>query len=145
MEKDYFVREARPDETGKLAKFIEPFVQQRILLPRTEDELQDLAANGFVAEFEGRIVGFAALEVYSQKLAELRSLAVSPEMQGCGVGKRLVQACVERARERDVFEVMAISSSEPFFMSCGFNFTLPDEKKAFFVQLRDADSESSAQ
>ena len=83
------------------------------------------------------LVGFAALEIYSKKLGEIRSLAVLPELQGQGIGGRLVSACVERARERNVLEVMAITSSEGFFRACGFDFTLPGERKALFIQTRD--------
>lgn len=132
------VRPARGQDIRPLAALIEPFVQQRVLLPRTIDELALLLPNYFVAEVGGKIVGCAALEIYSSKLAELRSLVVSPEYQGHGVGKRLVEACVERAREEKILEVMAITSSEAFFRTCGFDFTLPGEKKALFLKTRDA-------
>jgi N-acetylglutamate synthase-like GNAT family acetyltransferase len=132
------VRSARGADVRPLAELIEPLVKQKILLPRTIDELALLLPNYFVAEDGGQIVGCAALEIYSSKLAELRSLVVRPEYQGQGVGKRLVEACVDRAREERVLEVMAITSSEDFFRSCGFDFTLPGEKKALFLQTREA-------
>ena len=131
------VRAATDDDVEALGHFIEPFVKQGRLLPRTRDELEDLARHGFIAVSNGKIVGFAALEIYSIKLAELRSLAVSPDHQGKGIGKALVQACVERARSHNIFEVMAITSSEEFFQRCGFDFTLPGEKKALFLQTRE--------
>jgi N-acetylglutamate synthase-like GNAT family acetyltransferase len=134
----FIVRHAKIDDVNNLDAFIEPFVAQGRLLPRTRDELEDLTENGFLAEVDGRIVGFAALEIYSTKLAELRSLAVSSEFQGRGVGKALVQACVELARTKRVFEVMAITSSDEFFQRCGFDFTLPGEKKAVFLQTRES-------
>jgi len=130
------VRPARAEEVPVLTEFIRPFVEEKTILPRTAEELQTLAPNGFVAEYRGEIVGFAALEIYSPKLAEIRSLAVAESAQGRGVGKRLVDACVRRAHERNILEVMAISSAENFFRSCGFDFTLPAEKKAFFLQTR---------
>jgi N-acetylglutamate synthase-like GNAT family acetyltransferase len=117
-------------------ELIEPYVQQRKILRRTFEELEELLTNSFVAEMGGKVVGFVALEVYSAKLAEIRSLVVSIHCQGRGIGRRLVAACVERAREKAVFEVMAITSSEEFFRSCGFDYTLPGEKKAFFLQTR---------
>lgn len=131
------VRPATPADVAPLDDFIRPFVEQKRLLPRTIEEMGDLIANGFVAERDGQIVGFAALEVYSKKLAEVRSLAVSPELQGHGIGRQLVQACIDRARERNILEVMAITSSEEFFRACGFDFTLPGEKKALFLQTRE--------
>lgn len=122
---------------AQLDEFLAPFIAQERLLPRTHDELGDLARNGFVALKGGKIVGFAALEIYSIKLAEVRSLAVDPGCQRQGIGKALVQACIDRAKERRIFEIMAITSSEEFFQHCGFDFTLPGEKKALFLQTRE--------
>jgi amino-acid N-acetyltransferase len=78
-----------------------------------------------------------ALEIYSRKLAEIRSLAVAKDAQGMGIGKLLVRACVERAQQEDILEVMAITASEDFFVSCGFDFTTPNLKKAMFFQTRE--------
>ena len=131
------VRSVTIDDLPKITQFIEPFVAEGKLLPRTREELEDLLPHGFVAEVGGQIVGFAALEIYSPKMSEVRSLAVSPNFRGRGVGKQLVERCVERARERQVLEVMAITSNEEFFKQCGFDFTLPGEKKALFLLTRD--------
>ena len=131
------VRPAAEGDLSTLATFIQPFVEDQKLLPRTSCELEDLIECGFVAVAEGRIIGFSALEVYSSKLAEIRSLAVLPDWQGRGIGKQLVEACVARARERNILEVMAITSTETFFRACGFDFTLPGEKKALFFQTRE--------
>ncbi|MDG1894127.1 MAG: GNAT family N-acetyltransferase [Fuerstiella sp.] len=136
---DVTVRPATPVDLPALAQLIAEFVKANRLLPRTQDELDDLIPFGFVACLGDQLVGFAALEIYSPKLAEVRSLAVVPEMQGNGLGKRLVQECVELAQNRNVLEVMAITSAEDFFQSCGFDFTLPGEKKALFVRTREED------
>ena len=133
----YKVRAGTVDDIDALAEFIEPFVRDGRLLPRTTEELSDLVSVGFVAESEGKLVGFAALEIYSKKLAEIRSLAVAAEMQGRGVGSELVARCVARATERSILEVMVVTSSEGFFKQCGFDFTLPGEKKALFLQTRE--------
>jgi amino-acid N-acetyltransferase len=131
------IRTALQGDIPALEAFIKPFVDARKLLPRTYDELHELLSNFFIAEIEGQIVGCAALEIYSWKLAEIRSLAVEVQTQGMGVGRKLVQACIERARERNILEVMAITSADGFFMSCGFDYTLPGEKKALFIQTRE--------
>ena len=131
------VRPARKEDVPAVHAFIRPYVAAGRLLERTIEELDLLVADGFVAEQAGQIVGFAALEIYSKKLAELRSLAVADTFRGAGLGRRLVAACVDRAREKNVLEVMAITSSEEFFRACGFDFTLPGEKKALFLQTRE--------
>jgi len=134
---DIFIRPAEGKDLNRLDAFIQPFVEQGLLLPRTIDELDALLPRGFIAERSGSIVGFAALEVYSKKLAEVRSLAVAAELRGKGVGKKLVEACVSLAEELNVLEVMAVTANEEFFLSCGFDFTLPGQKKALFIQTRE--------
>lgn len=135
---EFVVRATTRADVAALDAFIDPFVQEGRLLPRTHDELADLTRHGFAAVLpEGRIVGFAALEIYSKKLGELRSLAVDPEYRRHGIGKALVLACLNRAKEEKVFEVMTITSADDFFHKCGFEFTLPGERKALFHQTRD--------
>ncbi len=136
-EEVFHVRHAEAGDIAALLAFIEPFVEEKRLLPRTIEEMTELVPTGFLAEMDGLIVGFAALEIYSRKLAEVRSLAVSPIYQGKGIGKALVKACLELASQRNILEVMAITASEEFFQSCGFGFTLPGQKKALFYQTRE--------
>lgn len=136
--KTVIIRKAITDDLPAIEALIERFVEDGTLLPRTFEELEDLLGNFFVAEIEGQMVGCAALDIYNRKLAEIRSLAVDPSAQGNGVGKLLVQACIDLAQEEEILEVMAISASEDFFKSCGFDFTLPNLRKAFFIQTRDA-------
>jgi amino-acid N-acetyltransferase len=117
------IRPALAEDTSKIVALIEPFVASGKLLPRTIEEVRELVATGFVAERGDSIVGFAALEIYSKKMAEIRSLAVSQEEQRHGLGSRLVKACVELAGRRNILEVMVVTSSEAFFRDCGFDFT----------------------
>lgn len=132
------VRGATSDDIPAIAELIKPFVDEGSLLERTYDEFGELLPNFFVAvDEEGIILGCAALEIYSRKLAEIRSLAVATSAQGQGVGRKLVAACVERARERNILEIMAITASDAFFQSCGFDYTLPSLKRAVFLQTRD--------
>lgn len=135
-ENSFVVRPATDADFDALEAFIQPFVEQGRLLPRTTVELKSLIKSCYVALVDDQIVGCAALEVYSPKLAEIRSLAVAAHARRIGIGKQLVLACLSKARELRILEVMAITSSEEFFKACGFDFTLPGEKKALFFQSR---------
>jgi amino-acid N-acetyltransferase len=137
QESTHVVRPAHRDDIPHLQDLVHRFVMANRLLPRTECELNDLIPFGFVAIVDDRVVGFAALEVYSSKLAEIRSLAVHEDYQGRGIGRSLVRCCVELAHSRNILEVMAVTSTDQFFKNCGFDFTLPGEKKALFIQTRD--------
>jgi amino-acid N-acetyltransferase len=46
---------------------------------------------------------------------------------------------VERAREKGIMEVMAISASEGFLRQLGFDYSLPEQKRALFYQLHSRD------
>lgn len=130
-------RQATPCDADAIHYILRPYVANRKLFPRTESEVIELTRHGFLAEnSNGLAIGFAAVEVYSRKLAEVQCLAVRAEYQGRGVGQKLVALCVQRAKELGVVEVMAISSSEDFLKRCGFDYALPDQKRALFYQLQ---------
>lgn len=131
------LRLARSEDVDAIRALIEPHVASGRLLQRATEEIEYLLPTFVIAELEGAIVGCAALEVYSQRLAEVRSLAVAASVQGQGLGRRLVQACVELAREQDIMEVMAITSNDAFFHAVGFDYTLANERKALFIHPAD--------
>lgn len=132
----YSIRAAVESDLPAVMGLLRPFVEQRKVLRRTKAETAALLNTGFVAEFEGDIVGFSAVEIYSKKLSEIQCLTVHPNHQGRGIGSSLVKFCVELARNRGVMEVMAISSSDKFLHDLGFDYSLPDQKRALFYQLR---------
>jgi len=89
----------------------------------------------FVAEERGRIVGCCSMDIYSRKLGELRSLAVSPNHQGKGIATALVKACVQEAYKHGVLQVLAITSSLKLFEKLDFR-SFNKEKYAVFKYLR---------
>lgn len=135
------IRPATEADTESIYQLCVPFVDSGQLLKRNPEEIRMLVSNGFVAiRGETETVGFAAVEIYSRKLAEILCLAVSPDCQGQGVGKRLVRQCIRFANQHDVVELMAISSSDHFLKNCGFDYTLPDQKRALFINPDTIDS-----
>ena len=87
-----------------------------------------------VATAVDRIVGCCALQVYSKRLAEVRSLAVHPDFQERGIASQLVDLCKQRARQRGVKELFAVTSQTSFFGRAGFA-TFRREKTAMFFEL----------
>jgi amino-acid N-acetyltransferase len=87
-----------------------------------------------VATAGGELVGCCALQVYSKRLAEVRSLAVHPDFQGRGVASRLVERCKQKAREKGVRQVFAVTSRTSFFERLGFA-AFRREKTAMFFEV----------
>jgi amino-acid N-acetyltransferase len=127
------------DRLDEVQDFLQPFIDAEFLLPRTRDELSKLLKYSFVALQDVEVVGFAALEIYSAKLAEIQCLAVAPEFQRRGVGRGLVHRCVEVAKRENVKELMAISASDAMFVACGFDYSLPNQKRALFISPQETD------
>lgn len=131
------IRSSQPHDQDLILELIEPFVEQRLLIPRSAEEMSDLLGLGFVAVAGDELVGFAAIEIYSRKLAEIQCLAVSSQAHGMGIGSELVAACLNIAKKHQVLEVMAISSSGNFLEKCGFDYSLPGHKQALFYNTGD--------
>lgn len=127
---DVLVRRARRGEMPRIRELIAYFPRQLVQadLPRIQ--------SFFVAEHSGEIVGCCALQVYSRRLAEVRSLAVHPAYRGRGIAGRLVDACRDRGRERRVRQLFAVTSEPGFFESRGFTVHA-GWKTALFANLDD--------
>jgi amino-acid N-acetyltransferase len=76
-----------------------------------------------VAETDVKIVGMASLLVMWRDLAEVRSLVISPDCQGQGVGRRLVEMLIEDAQQLEIPRVFALTRKPGFFLKIGFHLT----------------------
>ena len=65
---------------------------------------------------DGKVVGCVALELYDES-AVLRSLAVSPDRRGQGLGWLLADAAIARARQRGVRRVYLLTESASDFFA----------------------------
>ncbi len=55
----------------------------------------------FVALLDGNIAGFTDIEIQDDGNAKILGLAVVKEMQGKGIGRRLLEHCIRFAREKN--------------------------------------------
>ncbi|MBX2999371.1 MAG: GNAT family N-acetyltransferase [Caldilineaceae bacterium] len=80
-----------------------------------------------VARIEERIVGSAALEIYGRS-ALLRSVAVSPAVQGQGIGRQLVEATLDLANNRGIGRIYLLTETAAgFFPRFGFRLVERDQ------------------
>ena len=88
----------------------------------------------FVCENEKKIVACCALEIYSKRLAEIRSLAVAKKYQGKGYASALILHCLKEARKEKVYEVLSVTGAVALFEKNGFS-TFNNEKYALLKIL----------
>jgi amino-acid N-acetyltransferase len=88
----------------------------------------------FVAVIKNQVIGCCALQIYSKRIAEVRTLAVHPDFQEHGAATQLVERCRQRARSRGIKEIFAVTGQIHFFERLGFA-TFRREKTAMFYEL----------
>jgi amino-acid N-acetyltransferase len=114
------VRPARTSDVPAIRKIAQPLVEKRVLLGKEMVELYESIQEFVVAELDGEIVGFGALHVMWQDLAEVRTLAVSESAQRRGVGAAILRELLERARVLGIHRVFCLTFETGFFRSHGF-------------------------
>ena len=91
----------------------------------------------FVSERNGAIVGFAALLPRPDGDVELDALFVDPNLRRCGVGRSLVDHCVQIVRTRGSAALCVIGNPHAydFYSACGFNVVGTTETRFGFGLL----------
>jgi GNAT superfamily N-acetyltransferase len=88
--------------------------------------LEQIAAGGvFVAEWNDAIAGFAAILARADGDTELDALFVEPNFWRRGIGRSLIEHCVQVARIRGSAALCVVGNphAEAFYAACGFQMT----------------------
>ncbi len=123
------IRNARPNDIPAILELI--LTHGDHLLERSAEEVESLLPTFWVAEIDGKIIGCCCLEVYSRKIAEVRSLVVTESARRQGIGRALVLEAVAEAKRRRIAEVLTVTSELEFFGKLNFHTCL-NEKYALF-------------
>lgn len=115
------VRPARLAEVDAIALLNNFFADQHLMLRRTP-EMIGIAVDDYLVAVDdrGRIFGCGALKEYSPSIAEVAAIAVSPDAQGLGLGRKIVTAVEELARKRGIPEVFVLTLEPQFFEALGY-------------------------
>lgn len=114
------IRRAYVTDVEQMAALINGYAAQGLMLPKTHAQLYNHIRDFVVADVDGRVVGCAGLKVTWRDLAEIVSLAVAPEWQGRGLGRRLCEPLIEDARALGIPTVFALTYQVEFFRKLGF-------------------------
>jgi amino-acid N-acetyltransferase len=114
------VRKAGMGDIAPLLRLINDYAAKGIMLPRTEFDVSENIRD-FSVIYSGRdLVACGALHFYTPIMAEVRSLAVDPNWNSHGVGRKMVAALVDEAREFSLDAVFAFTYVPGFFRKLGF-------------------------
>lgn len=117
----YVVRAATRTDAEALDALIRAHQEEGHLLPRQIDDIRARADRFVVAEVDGAIKACAELAPLSPRMAEVRSLVVSPEARHHGVATRLVNELQSRATAEGFRSLLALAHDPRLFMRHDFS------------------------
>lgn len=130
LQKEVVIRYARLDDAAAIASMTGNYARDGIMLERSADNIVENIRNFFVAEYNNAVVGCCAIAFYTQKLAEIRSLAVQGALIQKGIGRSLVAKAETVLSEEGVREVFVLTLSPGFFARLGYR----EIRKEYFPQ-----------
>lgn len=137
----FSIRPARTSDVAAITKIAQPLIEQRILLGKELVEIYEAIQEFVVAEQEGEVIGFGALHVMWQDLAEVRTLAVAESAKRKGIGAAMLRELLERAKVLGVRRVFCLTFEEEFFRSHGFQVIsdVPVDAETYAEMVRSND------
>ena len=116
------IRPARVGDVPAVCDLIRTFADQKLMIRRSLGELYEMIRELIVAvDDNGQVMGCVGLHVFWEDLAEVKCLAVSEQAQGRGLGRKLIDACYEAARELEIKTLFTLTYVPEFFERCGYH------------------------
>lgn len=111
----------------KMQDLVKPEVDKGIILFRSSDEMATNIRSYILALKNEELKGFGALHFHAPNLAEVRSLVVSKDVRGEGVGSSIVKVLLDEARAFGVEQVFTLTYEKGFFEKLNFK-EIPKEE-----------------
>lgn len=115
------IRHARIPDARAIHQLLLSYAKDGQLLGRSLADIYDTIRDFYVYEEAGQVIGVGALAICWEDLAEVRSLAVAAGQQGKGIGRTIVEACLEEAVQLGLKRVFALTYQPVFFQQLGFH------------------------
>ena len=119
-EKTLVVEKAKISDAPQIHKLANHFAQKGVMLPRALSEIYENIRDFFVIRDGEKVIAAVALHVYWSDLAEVRGLAVAEEKQNQRLGAKLIEACINEARELGIPQAFCLTYRASFFVRQGF-------------------------
>jgi amino-acid N-acetyltransferase len=116
------IRRATTRDVHAIRRLIDTYSVERRLLSKATVALYEAVPEFWVAtrDSDGAVVGCGAIHVMWEDLAEIRTVAVDPEMRGQKIGHRIVTELLAAAESLGVRRVFCLTFETAFFTTFGF-------------------------
>lgn len=120
---------AKIEHAKDIHKLVNFYAERGFMLPRSLNEIYENVRDYWVYIDADKLIGTAALHIVGwNDLGEIKSLAVDAEFHKKGIGKKLINACVEEAKKLGLKKIFVLTFVPDFFKKMGFVET---DKKEF--------------
>ena len=136
------VRPARTSDIKAIHKLIVDFASGGRMLQKETVTLYESVQEFMVAVEDSQVVGCGALHVLWEDLAEVRSVAITENLRGNGIGNLILERIIERARELGLSRIFCLTFETNFFGRHGFEEIqgTPVEPEVYAQLLKSYDS-----
>ena len=114
------IRRATIPDVKAIHKLLMTYARDGLMLSRSLADIYEALRDFYVFEQDGVVAGTVCLHICWEDLAEVRSLAVDQGWEGQGIGRQLVETCLEEARQLGLKRVFALTYKQVFFEKLGF-------------------------
>ncbi len=114
------IRKAQVKDVKAINALIANYAEHDRMLFRSMASIFEALQSFTVVEDDSQVVGCCAVEVIWSDLAEVKSLAVKPGLQGKGIGRLLVEEAVKQTAGMGVPRLFALTLEPVFFTKLGF-------------------------
>ena len=121
MTNEVAIRPARTADVAAVRRLVGLYTDDGRLLAKAPVTLYEDVQEFLVAEVDGVIIGCGALHVMWEDLGEIRTLAVDPEHARHGIGGRILDGLIGRAKELGLARLFCLTFEVGFFRSRGFD------------------------
>ena len=116
------IRPATTADVRAIRQLVDTYAPDRRLLSKATVTLYEAVPEFVVGELDGEVVACGAVHIMWEDLAEVRTVAVDPEMRGKGVGGVLLDNLVRRASDLGVKRVFCLTFETEFFARRGLKW-----------------------
>lgn len=113
-------RKATFDDVEGMHKIVNDYAQIGLMLPRSRNSIYENLRDYCIATHDGNIIGIGAIHFIWDRLAEVRSLAVIPDMKNMNIGRNIVERLEKNAIEFGVKTIFTLTYQPIFFEKCGY-------------------------
>ena len=114
------LRQASIQDVKKIHSLVNAAASKGEMLARSLGELYDNMRDYFVYEDNGDILGTCALHICWENIGEIRSLCVAELSRKKGIGRMLVNVCINEAKDMHIPRLFLLTYQDDFFVKCGF-------------------------